>query len=39
MLVNQANYSTVKAGIIGFAKTAALELARYNVKVNTVCPG
>ena len=35
----QANYGAAKEGIIGFSKTAALELARYNVTINTLCLG
>ena len=35
----QANYSAAKAGLLGFTKTLAIELARYNITVNAVCPG
>jgi acetoacetyl-CoA reductase len=35
----QSNYAASKGAIIAFTKTAALELAKFNVTVNTVAPG
>jgi NAD(P)-dependent dehydrogenase (short-subunit alcohol dehydrogenase family) len=32
-------YSAAKAGLINFAQVAAKDLAPYNVRVNTICPG
>jgi len=32
-------YSTSKAGQVAFTKMAALELARYKIRVNVICPG
>jgi acetoacetyl-CoA reductase len=37
--IGQANYSAAKAGLLGFTKTAAKELARYGITVNSICPG
>jgi len=37
--IGQINYASAKAGIIGFTKSASRELGRYNINVNTICPG
>lgn len=37
--IGQANYSAAKAGVIGFTKTLARELAKYGITVNAICPG
>jgi NAD(P)-dependent dehydrogenase (short-subunit alcohol dehydrogenase family) len=35
---NQASYQSSKHGVVGLTRTLALELAPYEVTVNTVCP-
>lgn len=36
--IGQANYAAAKAGVIGFTKTAAKELAAFGVTVNAISP-
>jgi 3-oxoacyl-[acyl-carrier protein] reductase len=37
--VGQANYAAAKAGVIGFTRSVAREMASRNITVNAVAPG
>lgn len=37
--IGQINYGSAKGGLLGFTKSAAKELAQYNIVVNAVAPG
>merc|ERR1712111_155483 len=37
--IGQANYTASKAGVIGFTKTVAKELGKFNIRVNVILPG
>jgi 3-oxoacyl-[acyl-carrier protein] reductase len=36
---NSASYTTAKAGLIGFAKSAACDFGKHNIRVNVLTPG
>jgi NAD(P)-dependent dehydrogenase (short-subunit alcohol dehydrogenase family) len=38
-LSHRTPYTTTKMGVIGFSRTLAADVGRYNISVNTICPG
>ena len=37
--INLAHYSASKGGVLGFTRSAALELSQYGIRVNAIAPG
>jgi NAD(P)-dependent dehydrogenase (short-subunit alcohol dehydrogenase family) len=38
-LAHRAPYATTKMGVIGFTRTLAVDVGRFNITANTICPG
>ena len=38
-LAHRTPYATTKMGVIGFTRTLAVDVGRFNITANTICPG